>query len=91
MAHCLEFDDTHNETLVHASVATVTTALAAGELAGASGKEVVTAVAGANELACRIGVVTPGALHKNGFHAQNSSALFPRLISRAGCSVWTPN
>jgi 2-methylcitrate dehydratase PrpD len=69
MAHCLEFDDTHNETLVHASVATVTTALAAGELAGASGKEVMTAVAGANELACRIGVVTPGALHKNGFHA----------------------
>jgi 2-methylcitrate dehydratase PrpD len=69
MAHCLEFDDTHNETLVHASVATVTTALAAGELADSSGKEVVTAVAGANELACRIGVVTPGALHKNGFHA----------------------
>jgi 2-methylcitrate dehydratase PrpD len=69
MAHCLEFDDTHNETLVHASVATVTTALAAGELAMASGKDVLTAVAGANEIACRIGVVAPGELHKKGFHA----------------------
>jgi 2-methylcitrate dehydratase PrpD len=69
MAHCLEFDDTHNETLVHASVATVTTALAAGEFAAASGKDVVTAVAGANEIACRIGVVAPGELHKKGFHA----------------------
>jgi 2-methylcitrate dehydratase PrpD len=69
MAHCLEFDDTHNETLVHASVATVTAALSAGELAGTSGKEIVTAVAGANELACRIGVVAPGALHRNGFHS----------------------
>jgi 2-methylcitrate dehydratase PrpD len=69
MAHCLEFDDTHNETLVHASVASVTAALAAGELAGTSGKDIVTAVAGANELACRIGVVAPGALHRNGFHA----------------------
>ena len=44
MAHCLEVDDTHSETLVHASVTTVTTALAAGELAGASGKEVMTAL-----------------------------------------------
>jgi 2-methylcitrate dehydratase PrpD len=69
MAHCLEFDDTHNETLVHASVVTVTTALAAGEAASASGKDIVTAVAGANELACRIGVVAPGELHKNGFHS----------------------
>jgi len=69
MAHCLEFDDTHNETLVHASVATVTAALSAGEVAGTSGKDIVTAVAGANELACRIGVVAPGALHRNGFHA----------------------
>jgi len=69
MAHCLEFDDTHNETLVHASVTSVTTALAAGELAGTSGKDVLTAVAGANEVACRIGVVAPGDLHRNGFHA----------------------
>jgi 2-methylcitrate dehydratase PrpD len=69
MAHCLEFDDTHNETLVHASVTSVTAALAAGELAGTSGKDVLTAVAGANELACRIGVVAPGDLHRNGFHA----------------------
>jgi 2-methylcitrate dehydratase PrpD len=69
MAHCLEFDDTHNETLVHASVTSVTTALAAGELTNASGKDVLTAIAGANEIACRIGVVAPGALHRNGFHS----------------------
>jgi 2-methylcitrate dehydratase PrpD len=69
MAHCLEFDDTHNETLVHASVTSATAALAAGELAGTNGKDIVTAVAGANEIACRLGSVTPGQLHINGFHA----------------------
>jgi len=69
MAHCLEFDDTHNETLVHASVTSVTTALAAGELVSKGGRDIVTAVAGANEVACRLGGVTPGQLHINGFHA----------------------
>jgi 2-methylcitrate dehydratase PrpD len=69
MAHSLEYDDTHNETLVHASVTSVTAALALAEAQRTTGEEVLTAIAGANEIACRIGVITPGLLHKNGFHS----------------------
>jgi 2-methylcitrate dehydratase PrpD len=68
MAHALEYDDTHNETLVHASVTSVTTALSLGESLQTAGPELITAIAGANELACRIGIVAPGVLLTNGFH-----------------------
>ncbi|WP_416414166.1 MmgE/PrpD family protein [Pantoea sp. App145] len=68
MAHALEYDDTHNETLVHASVISVTTALAAGARQHATGKDIVTAIAGGNELSCRLGVVAPGVLLENGYH-----------------------
>ncbi|MFT4067618.1 MmgE/PrpD family protein [Paraburkholderia sp.] len=68
MAHALEYDDTHNETLIHASVTSVTTALALGESLQAPGPAVLTAIAGANELACRIGIVAPDVLLPNGFH-----------------------
>lgn len=69
MAHSMEFDDTHNESIAHISNSTITTALAAGEQFGLSGEQLIVAVAGGNELACRIGVVAPGALHKVGYHA----------------------
>jgi 2-methylcitrate dehydratase PrpD len=69
MAHSMEFDDTHNESITHVSNSVITTALAAGELLGLTGEQALVAVAGGNELACRIGVVAPGALHKAGYHA----------------------
>jgi len=68
MAHSMEFDDTHNESITHVSNSVITTALTTGELLGLSGKSAMVAVAGGNELACRIGVVAPGALHKAGYH-----------------------
>lgn len=68
MAHALEYDDTHNETLVHASVTSVTTALPLGEALHTSGVNVLTSVAAANELACRVAMVAPGAFLTNGFH-----------------------
>ncbi|MEO8441221.1 MAG: MmgE/PrpD family protein [Betaproteobacteria bacterium] len=69
MAHSMEFDDTHNESIAHISNSTITTALAVAEQSGLSGKHAIAAVAGGNELACRIGIVAPGALHKAGYHA----------------------
>ena len=69
MAHSMEFDDTHNESIAHISNSTLTTTLAAADQSGLSGEQAIVAVAGGNELACRIGVVAPGALHKVGYHA----------------------
>ncbi len=68
MAHTLEFDDTHNETIVHVSVPLVTTALVLGDMLDTPGAELVTALAGAAELATRIGVIAPGRLNRYGFH-----------------------
>jgi 2-methylcitrate dehydratase PrpD len=68
MAHALDFDDTHNESVIHVSAPVVSAALAAGQLAKASGKAVLTAAIGGAEITCRIGCVTPSAFHKRGFH-----------------------
>lgn len=69
MAHAMEFDDTHNESIAHISNSVITTALTLGEQLGLSGKSAIVAISGGNEIACRLGVVAPGALHKVGYHA----------------------
>lgn len=55
MAAALEYDDTYEPALLHASCVTIPVALAAAELAGGvSGKELITAVAVGTDLACRL-------------------------------------
>jgi 2-methylcitrate dehydratase PrpD len=68
MAHALDFDDTHNESVIHVSAPVVSTALAAGQLTKANGTSVLTAAIAGAEITCRIGCVTPSAFHKRGFH-----------------------
>lgn len=62
MAAALEFDDTYEPSLMHASCVTIPVALAAAELAGGvSGKELITAVAVGTDLACRLSMAgSPG-------------------------------
>lgn len=55
MAATLEFDDTYEPSLMHASCVTVPTALATADLVkGVSGKELITAVALGTDIACRL-------------------------------------
>lgn len=68
LAHAMDFDDTHNATLVHPSATMVATALAVGELTRASGEEFLISVAAGNEISCRLGMVAPMAFHRRGFH-----------------------
>ena len=69
MAHALDYDDTHLESVVHISAPVVTTALTIGEAIKASGEEVLTAIVASAEVGCRIGSVAPKAFHLQGFHA----------------------
>lgn len=69
MAHALDYDDTHNESVIHVSGPVVTAALAVGEARKASGQELITNIVGGSELTCRLGVIAPGKLHERGFHA----------------------
>ena len=69
MAHALDYDDTHLESVVHISASVVTTALTIGEAIKALGEEVLTAIVASAEVGCRIGSVAPKAFHLQGFHA----------------------
>lgn len=68
MAGALSFDDTHNATIVHVTASVLGAALAMGEEVDAEGEAFVTALAGASELTCRIGMAAPREFHKRGFH-----------------------
>jgi 2-methylcitrate dehydratase PrpD len=64
----LEFDDTHNESIVHMSSPSVAASLALAETRAVTGRDAILAIAISNEIACRVGVVAPGQFHRRGFH-----------------------
>lgn len=76
LAQALEFDDTHNESIVHMSSPSVAAALALSETLPVSGKQLITAIALSNEIACRIGSVAPGQFHRRGLHPTGLFAPF---------------
>jgi 2-methylcitrate dehydratase PrpD len=81
----LEYDDTHNESIVHMSSPAVAAALALSEVRPVSGKELITAVALSNEVSCRVGVVSAGEFHRRGFHP---TALFaPFGVTSLACRL----
>jgi 2-methylcitrate dehydratase PrpD len=67
LCHALDFDDTHTS-LVHVSAAVVPAALAAAEIHGASGRELVCALVAGNETSSRLGAAGVGLFHARGFH-----------------------
>jgi 2-methylcitrate dehydratase PrpD len=76
-SQALEFDDTHNESIVHMSSPAVAAALALSEyLRPVSGRELITAIALGNEISCRVGSVASGQFHKRGFHPTGLFATF---------------
>jgi 2-methylcitrate dehydratase PrpD len=75
-SQALEFDDTHNESIVHMSSPAVTAAMALADFTTVSGRELITAIALGNEISCRVGSVSSGELHKRGFHPTGLFATF---------------
>jgi 2-methylcitrate dehydratase PrpD len=56
LAHALDFDDTHLPSVLHPSAAVVPAALAAAQVSGASGRDLLAAVAAGDELVVRVGM-----------------------------------
>jgi 2-methylcitrate dehydratase PrpD len=75
-AQALEFDDTHNESIVHMSSPAVAAALAMSATRPVSGRDAIVAVALANEISSRVGSVAPGQFHRRGFHPTGLFAPF---------------
>ncbi len=76
LPQALEFDDTHNESIVHMSSPAVAAALALSETRRVSGRELIAAIAVANEISCRVGSVASGQFHKRGLHPTGLFAPF---------------
>jgi 2-methylcitrate dehydratase PrpD len=76
LSQALEFDDTHNESIVHMSSPAVAAAFALAESAPISGAEIITAIAIGNEISCRVGSVAPGQFHRRGYHPTGLFATF---------------
>ncbi len=69
--HCLDFDDVHEEAVMHPGVITVPTAFAMADyVKGLSGKELIAAVAIGGDMISRLGLATrPGEnIHQFGWH-----------------------
>ncbi|MEE8302903.1 MAG: MmgE/PrpD family protein [Candidatus Tectomicrobia bacterium] len=81
LAHALDYDDTHNESVVHISAPVVTTGLTLGEALGSDGRAVLAAIVAGAELGCRIGRVAPGEFHKRGFHATGVMGAFAAAVT----------
>jgi 2-methylcitrate dehydratase PrpD len=71
MAHSLDFDDVHEDAIMHPGVVAIPTALAMGEyVGGVSGREFIASVALGTDFICRCGLATrPGeSVHPYGWH-----------------------
>lgn len=69
MAHALDFEDTHDATLVHPHAAVVPAALAAAEFAGGvRGREFIDAVAVGADMSCRLALGLNESVEKRGFY-----------------------
>jgi 2-methylcitrate dehydratase PrpD len=71
MAHSLDFDDVHEDAIMHPGVVTIPTALAMSEyVGGLSGREFIASIVLGTDFICRLGLATrPGeSIHQYGWH-----------------------
>ncbi len=76
LSQAMEYDDTHNESIVHMSSPAVAAALALTDDQPTTGKDLILGVAISNEISARVGSVTPQQFHKRGFHPSGLFAPF---------------
>lgn len=76
LAHALDFDDTHVESVVHPSAFVVPAALAVAEESGADGATLIAACVAGYEVSTRIGAAAPGRFHARGLHTTGIAGTF---------------
>jgi len=75
--HSLDFDDTHADSSLHPSAPVVPAALAAAELTGASGADLIASIVIGYEVCCRLGMaLDPTAHYARGFHPTATAGTF---------------
>ncbi len=77
LAHSLDFDDTHAAGSLHSSAPIVPAALAAAEMTGASGKDLIAACVAGYEVQIRLGLaLNPSDHYDRGFHPTATCGVF---------------
>ena len=77
MAHSLDFDDTHAAGSIHSSAPIVPAALAAAQMAGANGKELIAAIVAGYEVQIRLSLaLVPKEHYDRGFHPTATCGTF---------------
>ncbi|MET3616139.1 2-methylcitrate dehydratase PrpD [Rhizobium aquaticum] len=77
LGHSLDFDDTHADSSLHASAPVIPAALAAAQMTGASGRELLAAIVAGYEVCCRLGnALDPTAHYARGFHPTATAGTF---------------
>ncbi|QPI75270.1 MmgE/PrpD family protein [Sphingobium sp. Cam5-1] len=83
-AHALDFDDTHAAGTLHPGAPVVPAALAAAEMTGASGADILAAIVAGYETCCRIAVALPAGDHyARGFHPSATCGVFGAAAAAA--------
>ncbi len=84
LGHSLDFDDTHAAASLHPGCPVIPAALAAGEMVGASGVAVLTAIVAGYEVTCRIALALPADEHyARGFHPTATCGVFGAAAAAA--------
>lgn len=80
LIHGLDFDDTHLESIVHATAACLPCALSLSESLDLHGRDLLTAYVVGMEVAIRIGAAVKGGFHHAGFHATGVVSHFSAAV-----------
>jgi 2-methylcitrate dehydratase PrpD len=84
LAHSLDFDDTHAAASLHPGAPVIPAALAAGEMAGAPGADVLAAIVAGYEVTCRVALALPAGEHYDrGFHPTATCGAFGAAAAAA--------
>ncbi|HTC10232.1 MAG TPA: MmgE/PrpD family protein [Acetobacteraceae bacterium] len=84
LAHSLDFDDTHAAGSLHPGAPVIPAALAAGEMVGASGADVLAAIIAGYEITCRVALALPAGEHYDrGFHPTATCGAFGAAAAAA--------
>lgn len=91
MAHARDYDDTHDEAVLHAGVSVVPAALAAAGLrGGVSGADFTAAVAAGLEVVCRLGLATTIGLIESGYIYTSLFGYFGATVAAGRVLELTP-
>lgn len=84
LGHSLDFDDTLSDASLHPSAPVVPAAFAVGELVGASGRDVLTAIVAGYEVCCRLGkALDPTSHYARGFHPTATAGTYGAAAAAA--------